>query len=417
MKSGINFGFSKNKLPFWSLIFIYVFVSSCENNSQSYREISFLRYLQPGVENAFAAHSISSSEYLLLGIDQNTEYEFGQLKSLIIKLQKDSLLIDSSDLPEINLAFPSNLVLNDDKSSVFFALESNQQLSAIQYNSNGVFEKKTGLSGFDGMAVIAAETANSGYLLLIQNKMINGYSTSVFLVWSNADFSNLTTIQVIDYNAEFIAKIAGENLFNSYYLYRYLQQYCFIKNYKEQYYLNMPKSVSSIINTNTIGLLQLSGIIPASAQIQDLLTIPNAFIREMEQSSSNIAYPVVFDYVNKSMDFYIYDLSTTELNITNVNWEINPSKKLMFVYNNTEELHEKLVVATKYNNKTYVYSPATQAIDFSFGSTYESSIVAGFWGGEESNELIIFGNSMLYNQYKSNFIIIIPKESLVKTEN
>ena len=403
------------KMKFYGLIvFIVFFFNACNQNSISNREVTFIKYLKPGVHNSFAAHAISGNAYALLGISQKTNYDFGELQSLIIEIVKDSIKVDSIDIPFISIAFPSNLVINDDRSSLFFALEDNQNLVAIQFNSNGEFSGKTRLVGFDGMAVLAAAKKDDGYWLLINDSLSVDYSTRTYIAKTDLSLSTITILDVLEYNAEVFSVVIGANLFNKYNLYTHLQDYCFIKNYNGLYYFNGPLELGGIVSTITIGLQEIVEISSTSISKQVMLSIPYSFLKEMDISASGLVYPVIFDYQSQSIDFYVYDIFNASIDqFTTIN-NINPYKELLFAINNTSEIQEKLVVATKYNNNTVVYSPVNEDINFSFGGYSESDVTAAFWAGNNSDQLIIFGNSDLYNQYPANFIIMLPKESLIE---
>jgi hypothetical protein len=270
------------------------------------------------------------------------------------------------------------------------------------------------VGGFVGMSVIAAAKKENGYWLLVNDGIYTDNSSRTYIVSLDNQMQNSTIVDTINYHVDVFEQIIGKNIFNKYQLFAYLQEYCFIKNNGDKYYFNSPVSIGSGPNSTTaIGLVEVTENQNSTINVINTLTIPSSFVKEMDFSTDGMTYPIAFNYEYESIDFYTYDISSAVLTPLTIIPDINPYKKLLFAVNNTNLEQEKIVVATKYNNKILIYSPVNPDISFSFGGAYETEIKAAFWSGVKNDELIIFGNSKLYNQFASNFIIMLPKESIL----
>jgi hypothetical protein len=396
------------------ILLITLSISSCYTAPQANKRVSIIKYLEPGVNDLFAAHAISGNKYLLLGMEQTRDNDFGELKSTLITFEQDTLSVDSALHTGLTITQPSNIVVNDDNGLVFFALSESQELLAIHYDSEGQFQSTSYVGGFVGMSVIAAAKKENGYWLLVNDGIYTDNSSRTYIVSLDNQMQNSTIVDTINYHVDVFEQIIGKNIFNKYQLFAYLQEYCFIKNNGDKYYFNSPVSIGSGPNSTTaIGLVEVTENQNSTINVINTLTIPSSFVKEMDFSTDGMTYPIAFNYEYESIDFYTYDISSAVLTPLTIIPDINPYKKLLFAVNNTNLEQEKIVVATKYNNKILIYSPVNPDISFSFGGAYETEIKAAFWSGVKNDELIIFGNSKLYNQFASNFIIMLPKESIL----
>lgn len=383
--------------------------SSCEKISPTTRNIDLVKYLQPGVSNVFASEQVSDGIYTLFGISQNSTYDFGLLKVMRLRVHDNDITVDSIELPDLKIAFPSNLIKFDNNTSVFFALENDQNLSAFWFDNAGEYTDKTTLGGFENMVVLAATKTNEGFILLINDQLQNNYTSSVYLVMANHELTNFTTIDTQTYDASIFSVLIGTAYFNSYNLFAKLQEYCLVKEYDGVYAVNTPVVLNN--NSVTIGLKQLSFQTGAASYI-DIIGIENMFIKEIDVDENGTIFPVVRNIETNEISFVKYNYQTDSYTEIATKTEIDPDKKIIFAVNNTSIEQDKLVVATQYANSTYIYSPINQDIEFTIDNRYETEAKAVYWGGQDNDLLIVIGNTMLYNQYSANFIYILPQLSL-----
>ncbi len=402
----------KSLFTFFFIIGLFA-LFSCEQKKANFAPITYYKNITPGVNQAFAVQALGSNTFSLLGIEQKTKYDFGTLKQKRIKfISQDSVSYDNVFVPADKIAFPSNLQINKDNSSVFLALRSDKKIVVYHFDKDGKYTVEHILAGFDNQVPLSVIDYDAGYLLLTNDTLDKTLNTKIFLIKASTDFQQLSILDSFSYNAEPFSTIESKNLFSTYYFYGLLKDYCFLIKNGSSLYLNFPYQPDNN-SPLSFSLLLFNSLTEKINKSYPIFYRPNIFVRKANFLNATIVFPISYNIINQSSQIQEYDLDAKKIIRTISLNEINAQKNIIFVKNQTSSEQTKIILGTSYDNQIRVFSGENSQIDFSFGSRYEAEITDAFWINDTDPQLLIFGNTMLYNQIDANFILILPKTSIV----
>jgi len=401
----------KNNLIYIGIFVVIQFIA-CNKAAYNYDQVSIYKIITPGVNTAFAAQYIPDNIYSLWGIKQKTPYDFGTFSQKIIQFQtNDNFDIQSTALPQDKIAFPSNIQINGDNSSIILAVKNNDIPTAYFFDNQAKYTNSIEISAFKKMAPIAISNFQQDYLLLFNDTIKNNNTSTIYLVKANSTFTNFTKLDSITYDIRFLKKLETQNLFNKYYLFHLLSKYSFIKTYDGGVYFNIPLRTNDI---TSFALLSLNSSDETFDKTNPIYLNETNIVRNIEFLTSDEIAILRYNTDSENLSLLKYIISTKLENEETNFSTFNRDKNIIFADNTTESDLPNLILGNVYNNQIHILSPNNSDIDFSFGTTYESNIIRAYWiSKNDENQLIIFGNTKIFNEYDANYLMAIPESGVI----
>jgi len=402
----------KKKNLLYLVIFIAIQLFACNQAAINYDPLSIYKIITPGVNTAFAAQYIPDNSYSLWGIKQKTPYDFGTFSQKIIQFQtNDSFELNSTALPEDNIAFPSNIQINQDHSSIILALKNNDIPTAYFFDTQAKYINSIEIPAFKKMAPIAIASLQQDYLILFNDTIKSNNTSTMYLVKTNSTFTTFTKLDSLTYDISFLKKLETQTLFNKYYLFHLLSKYSFIKSYEGEVYFNIPFHSS---NFTSFALLKYNYQNENFDTNNTIYLRETTVVRNIEFLSTSELAILRYNTVSEELTLITYNISTQqekdEINFL----KLNGDKNIIFANNTTSTDLPNLVLGNVYNNQIHLLSPNNSDIDFSFGTTYESNIIRAYWVSKNNeNQLVIFGNTKIFNEYNANYLMVIPESGVI----
>ncbi len=269
------------------------------------------------------------------------------------------------------------------------------------------------MQNYDHMVPLAVTKYNGTYYVILNDTIYTDNTSFVYLAQMNDAHTELYVLDYLEYDISFFKQLSGQNGFSKYTLYNLLSKYSFFTQAAGGLYANIPYQ-SNDRSTVSMAFMPVSTEFEIFDFSNIIFSDPNVIMKGINFYTETKYSTINFNINTQELIFANYDLNDNNFVEYHYFSNINIDKNKIFVKNTLQEDMPLTVVANTYTNQFKIFSPEVPQLDKTFGSIYDTEIVSAFWINTHSPQLILFGNTLIFNQYDANFLYIIPQTSLLE---